>query len=201
MTTTNRFLNRLLLFVVGLVLLLAGGAVGAGALFPDIQETVSTGAEDATQPATDALSGGQPWILWVTAVVALVLILLLVRFIVRQGRGRTSTLLRVGSGSGSGTPTGGSVTIDAKVAEQVLEEALSHDPSIVALDVTAFEVKHRTVLRVTAHTRRGVSPMRTRRAIDDAVKGWDAVLGEETPVVIQIVSGLRTRMSGSARVQ
>jgi len=201
MTSTNRALNRLLVIVVGLVLIAAGVALGAGSLLPDVQSTVSGAASDAKQPVGDALSGGQPWILWVTAVVALVLILLLVRFIVRQGRGRTSTLLRVGSGSGAGTPTGGSVTIDAKVAEHVLEEALSHDPSIVALDVTAFEVKHRTVLRVTAHTRRGVSPMRTRRAIDDAVKSWDAVLGEETPVVIQIVSGLRTKMSSSARVQ
>ncbi|WKK72710.1 hypothetical protein Q0F99_07255 [Rathayibacter oskolensis] len=199
MTTTNRFLNRLLLFVVGLVLLVAGGAVAAGSLLPDVQQTVSTAADDATQPTTDALNG-QPWILWVSAVVALVLILLLVRFIVRQGRGRTSTLLRVGSGSGAGTPTGGSVTIDAKVAEQVLEEALSHDSAIVSVDVTAFEIRRQNVLRVTAHTRRGVSPMQVRRSIDTAVRRWDALLGEETPVVIQIVSGLRSRSSSPARV-
>ncbi|QHC68234.1 hypothetical protein GSU68_17755 [Rathayibacter sp. VKM Ac-2759] len=199
MTTTNRFLNRLLLFVVGLVLLVVGGAVAAGSLLPDVQQTVSTAADDATQPTTDALNG-QPWILWVSAVVALVLILLLVRFIVRQGRGRTSTLLRVGSGSGAGTPTGGSVTIDAKVAEQVLEEALSHDSAIVSVDVTAFEIRRQNVLRVTAHTRRGVSPVQVRRSIDTAVRRWDVLLGEETPVVIQIVSGLRSRSSSPARV-
>ncbi|KQQ05999.1 MULTISPECIES: hypothetical protein [unclassified Rathayibacter] len=199
MTTTNRFLNRLLLFVVGLVLLVVGGAVAAGSLLPDVQQTVSTAADDATQPTTDALNG-QPWILWVSAVVALVLILLLVRFIVRQGRGRTSTLLRVGSGSGAGTPTGGSVTIDAKVAEQVLEEALSHDSAIVSVDVTAFEIRQQNVLRVTAHTRRGVSPVQVRRSIDTAVRRWDALLGEETPVVIQIVGGLRSRASSPARV-
>ncbi|PPF11567.1 hypothetical protein [Rathayibacter sp. AY1A5] len=201
MTTTNRFLNRLLLFVVGLVLLVAGGAVAVGSLLPQVQENVSTAAQDAADPTSQALSGGTPWILWVIAGVALVLILLLVRFIVRQGRGRTSTLLRVGSGEGAGTPTGGSVTIDAKVAAQVLEEALSQEPSIVAVDVTAFEIKHQKVLRVTAHTRRGASPARTRQTVDQAVRQWDALLGEETPVVIQIVSGLRTKMSGTARVQ
>lgn len=201
MTTTNRFLNRALLFVVGLVLLVAGGAVAAGALLPDVQRSVSTAAQDAMDPTAQALSGGAPWILWVSAVVALVLILLLVRFIVRQGRGRTSTLLRVGSGSGSATPTGGSVTIEAKVAEQVLEEALAHDPAIVSVDVTAFEIRRQNVLRVTAHTRRGVSPVQTRRSIDAAVRRWDALLGEETPVVIQIVGGLRTRMSSASRVQ
>lgn len=197
MTTTNRFLNRALLFVVGLVLLLAGGVVVVGALLPDVQRSVSTAAQDATDPTTQALTD-QPWILWVSAVALLVLILLLVRFIVRQGRGRTSTLVRVSSGSAAGA---GSVVVEAKVAEQVLEEALSRDPSIVSVDVTAFEVRRRNVLRVTAHTRRGVSPMRTRRAIDTAVRDWDALLGEETPVVIQIVSGLRDRMSSPARVQ
>ncbi|MWV58738.1 hypothetical protein [Rathayibacter sp. VKM Ac-2754] len=195
MTTTNRFLNRALLFVVGLVLFVAGGAVAAGSLLPDVQQTVSTAAEDATQPTADALSA-QPWILWVTAAVALVLILLLVRFIVRQGRGRTSTLLRVRSDAASA----GSVTIEAKVAEQVLEEALSHDSAIVSVDVTAFEIRRQNVLRVTAHTRRGVSPVQVRRSIDTAVRRWDALLGEETPVVIQIVGGLRTRVSGAARV-
>ena len=95
MTTTNRFLNRLLLLLVGLVLLVVGGAIAVGALLPDVQRTVSTAAEDASGPTSDALSGSQPWILWVTAAAALVQILLLLRFILRQGRGRTSTLLRV----------------------------------------------------------------------------------------------------------
>jgi len=201
MTTTNRFLNRLLLLLVGLVLLAVGGAVAVGALLPDVQQTVSTAAEDASGPASDALSGSQPWILWVTAAVALVLILLLLRFIVRQGRGRTSTLLRVSAGSGGSTPTGGTLTLDAKVAEQVLEEALTRDPGIVSVDVSAFDIRHRRVLRITAHTRRGVSPMQTRRTVDTAVRRWDAVLGEETPVVVQIVSGLRSRMSSASRVE
>lgn len=197
MTTTNRFLNRALLFVVGLILLLAGGVVVVGALLPDVQRSVSTAAQDATDPTAQALTG-QPWILWVSAVVALVLILLLVRFIVRQGRGRTSTLVRVSSRGADGA---GSVVIDAKVAEQVLEEALTRDPSIVSVDVTAFEIRRQNVLRVTAHTRRGVSPVQTRRAVDTAVRRWDALLGEETPVVVQIVSGLRDRLSGAARVE
>ncbi|KZX20218.1 hypothetical protein [Rathayibacter tanaceti] len=201
MTTTNRFLNRLLLFVVGLVLLVAGGAVAAGSLLPQIQESVSAAAQDAVDPTGEALSGGAPWILWGIAAAAIVLILLLVRFIVRQGRGRTGTLIRVGSGEGAGTPTGGSVSIDAAVAEQVLEEALAHDPAIVAVDVTAFDIRHQKVLRVTAHTRRGASPVRARKTVDEAVRRWDALLGQEIPVVIQIVSGLRTRMSGTARVQ
>jgi hypothetical protein len=201
MTNTNRFLNRLVVFLVGLLLLLAGSAVAAGALVPGVQETVSAGAKDATGPTSRALSGGQPWILWVVAAAALVLILLLLWFVLRQGHGRTSTLLRVTSGRGSGSPEGGTLIIDAKVAEQVLEESLSRNPSIVSVDVTAFEVKKENVLRITAQPVRGTSPVEVRRAIDRAVLEWDALLGTTTPVVIQIVSGLRSQMQGTSRVQ
>ncbi|KQQ28427.1 hypothetical protein [Frondihabitans sp. Leaf304] len=200
MTNTNRFLNRALVFVIGLVLLLAGGAVAVGALLPDVQKPVSQGADDATGPTSDALSGGQPWILWVVAAAALVLIVLLLWFIFRQGHGRTNTLLTVDSGEGRDKTTGGSLSVDAKVAEQVLEESLTRDPGIISVDVTAFEVKKQSVLRVTVQTRRGVSPVDIGATVDKAVAEWDALLGTQTPIVVQIVGGLRAQMSGTARV-
>jgi hypothetical protein len=205
MNSTNRFLNRGLVFVIGLVLLVAGGAVAVGALLPDVQQPITQGAKDAKAPTSDALSGGQPWILWVVAAAALVLILLLIWFIFRQGHGRTATLLRVdGSASGSrakGAGTaGGSLTIDAKVAEQILEESLKRDPSIVAVDVVAFEIKKQSVLRITAQIRRGASPVEVRTTIDRAVADFDALLGQDVPVVIQIVGGLRAQMGTTARV-
>ncbi|GAA4666396.1 hypothetical protein [Frondihabitans cladoniiphilus] len=200
MTSTNRLLNRLLVFVVGLVLFLAGGVVAAGALVPSVQKPVADGANDAKGPTGDALSGGTPWILWVVAAAALVLIVLLLWFVFRQGHGRTSTLLTVRSGEGAGSPQGGSLVIDAKVAEEVLEEALSRDPAIVSVDVTAFEVKKQNVLRITVQTRRGMSPVDVRRVVDRAVSEWDTLLGTQTPVVVQIVSGIRTQVSGTARV-
>ncbi|MBF4575341.1 hypothetical protein [Frondihabitans sp. VKM Ac-2883] len=200
MTNTNRFLNRALVFVTGLVLLLAGGAVAVGALLPAVQKTVSQGADDAMGPTSDALSGDQPWILWVVAAAALVLIVLLLWFIFRQGHGRTNTLLTVESGEGRDKTTGGSLSVDAKVAEQVLEESLTRDSGIISVDVTAFEVKKQSVLRVTVQTRRGVSPVDIRATVDKAVAEWDALLGTQTPIVVQIVGGLRAQMSGTARV-
>ena len=200
MTSTNRALNRLLVILVGLVLLVAGAAVAVGAVLPDVQTTVAGAATDAKAPADDALSGGQPWILWVVAAAALVLILVLAWFALRQGHGRTGTLLRRAPGDGAGSPTGGSLVIDAKVAEQMLEEALGHDSTIVSIDVTAFEVKRETVLRITAVARRGVSPVAVRRSVDDAVARWDQVLGTEVPVVIQITGGLRSSMSSETRL-
>ncbi|RFA15701.1 hypothetical protein B7R21_03010, partial [Subtercola boreus] len=56
---------------------------------------------------------------------------------------------------------------------------------------------HENVLRITAHARRGASPVRIRTVIDNAVTEWDDVLGHSVPVVIQIVSGLRTTIAHS----
>jgi hypothetical protein len=199
MTSTNRFLNRALIFLIGLILLAAGAAVAVGALLPDLQVPISQAAEDATAPTTDALSS-QPWILWVAAAVCLVLIILLLAFIVRQGGGRTSTMLRVDESRSANTPTGGRLTLEAKVAAQVLEETLSRDSDIVSIDVVAFRVRRQNVLRITAQARRGASPVTIRRTIDRAVADWDAVLGTEVPVVIQIVGGLRTQLTSTTRV-
>lgn len=199
MNSTNRFLNRLFVFVVGLVVLAAGAAVSIGALLPDVQKTISEGAESAVGPTTDAIEG-QPWILWVAAVVAVLLIVVLLWFVFRQGRGHTSTLMRIDEQSSSGTPTGGSVVLDVKVAAQVLEEALTRDPDIVSVDVTGFRVKNENTLRLTAYARRGASPVDIRRTIDAAVSEWDTAFGSTTPIVIQIVSGLRTKFAGTNRV-
>jgi hypothetical protein len=198
MTNSNRFLNRLFVFIVGLVLLVAGGAVAAGALLPGVQKTVADAAASVSGPTRDALSGGAAWILWVTALVAVVLIVILIAFVLGHGHGRTSTLLRVSEGSGSGATSGGSLVIDSKVAQQVFEEALSHDSNIAAVDVAAFSVKGETVLRITVHSRRGASPVDIRRSVDESVRTWDSMLGASTPVFVQIVSGIRSQMSSSS---
>ena len=199
MNSTNRFLNRFFIFVVGLVVLAAGAALSVGALLPDVQRTISENAERAVGPTNDTIDA-QPWILWIAAVVALLLILVILWFVFRQGRGHTGTLLQVDEQRTKDTPTGGRVVLDVKVAEQVLEEAIGRNPDVVSVDVTGFRIRKQSTLRLTAHARRGASPVQLRRDIEAAIHEWDGVLGTSTPVVIQIVSGLRTRFAGTNRV-
>lgn len=199
MNSTNRFLNRLFVFIIGLVVLAAGAAVSVGALLPDVQKTISENAESAVGPTNDTIDA-QPWILWVAAAAAVLLIVLLLWFVLRQGRGHTGTLLQVDEQRSKDTPTGGRVTLDVKVAAQVLEEAVTRNPDVVSVDVTGFRIRRQNTLRLTAHSRRGASPAQLRREIDAAVTEWDAVLGTSTPVVILIVSGLRTRLASTNRV-
>jgi hypothetical protein len=199
MNSTNRFLNRFFILVVGLVVLAAGAALSVGALLPDVQRTISENAERAVGPTTDTMDA-QPWILWVAAAAAVLLIVILLWFVLRQGRGHTGTLLQVDEQPTKGTPTGGRVILDVKLAEQVLEEAIGRNPGVVAVDVTGFRIRKQSTLRLTAHARRGASPMELRRDIEAAIHEWDAALGTSTPVVVQIVSGLRTRLASTNRV-
>lgn len=210
MNSTNRFLNRLFVFLIGFVVLAVGAAVSIGAVFPEVRTTVGDRAESAVGPTTDAIDT-QPWILWATAAVTVILILALLRFVFRQGRGHTGTLLRVDERPSGKTvderPSGrkkdsttGSVTLDVKVAAHVLEHAVSRNPDVVSVDVVGFRIKKQNTLRLTAHARRGASPVELRRSIDSVIAEWDDVLGASTPIVIQIVSGLRTRLANTNRV-
>jgi hypothetical protein len=140
MNSTNRFLNRFFILVVGLVVLAAGAAVSVGALLPDVQRTISENAERAVGRTTDTMDA-QPWILWVAAVAAVLLIVILLWFVLRQGRGHTGTLLQVDEQPTKGTPTGGRVILDVKLAGQVLEEAIGRNPGVVAVDVTGFRIR------------------------------------------------------------
>jgi len=197
MNDTNRALNRTFVLVVGLVLLLGGAVVAVGALLPEVQRPVADAAESVTGPTTDALAA-QPWILWVTAAVALVLVLLLLWFVLHRGGGRTGELLVVpleGERRGSG-----SVVVSTKVAAQAVEEALAEEDSIVSVDVVAYDVRGTTVLRVKADARRGASPTDVRRTVESVVERWDAALGQQTPVVVEIAGGLRTSMASPTRL-
>lgn len=194
MNDTNRAVNRLFVLVVGLVMLLGGGVVAVGALLPDVQTAVSDGAEQATGPTTDALSGGLPWVLWVSALAALVLVVLFVALVVRQGGGRTGTLLRVPS-KGSGSGVGGDVVVETKTAAAAIEAALKEDDAFVSSSVGTWRVKGTTVLRVAVDVRKGVSPRDAHGRIDQVVAAWDEVLGEKVPVVVQLDGGLRSQLS------
>ncbi|RFA07151.1 hypothetical protein B7R21_16580, partial [Subtercola boreus] len=182
MNSTNRFLNRLFLFAVGLVLLAGGAVLAVGALLPDLQQPISAGAKNANGQVAGTFQANA-WILWATAAAAVILIVVLVWFVFRQGRGRTQNLLTVRQNATADTPTGGDLLVDVTVAAQVLEDALTREPEIAAVDVVAFRIRHENVLRITAHARRGASPVRIRTVIDNAVTEWDDVLGHSVPVV------------------
>lgn len=205
MNTTPRLLNRLLLAVVGL-LLLAGGAGGlllltlpaAGGWWAGAAPQVGAAIERLRRSTT--LDGQADTWLWpALGAVLVALIVLLVLWMMAQGRGRAALFW---SGE-AGTPADlahGSVSISAGAAEQLLRAALLERPDLVGASVSTWYVRGVPGLRVRVYPRRGTPPYAVAADVSRLVEGLDAVTGLRVPVLISIAAGGRTRFARADRV-
>ncbi len=209
MNTTPRLLNRITLLVAGIVALALGVTAVAVA-------TLSGFAHDWTEeasPARTALrrlaaatsmgAGGHSW-LWLVALgICAIGIVLAVALMLHQGRGRTRTLLRRRPpDAGDATVPGprGEVVIEARVAEQAIVAALAGHPQLLSVHATTQLIRGARGLKITVAGRRGLSPSRTVEVIERTVRAWDTALGEEVPVLIELVAGIRARTGNASRV-
>ncbi|MBC7725500.1 MAG: hypothetical protein H7146_12280 [Burkholderiaceae bacterium] len=200
MNNTNRFLNRTFAFVVGLVLLVLGvGAVVVGAV-----QQVRDGFAETAPTVVDTVTGwfaAAPvpglehswWYIAIIAVLVLLIVLLLV-FIFRQGRGHTGTLF-------TDAPTGeGQVTVDSRVAEQLMQSALDAHPELVSSRISTYDVAGTPVLKIRATARRGVSPKLVVDVVESHLASLGAMLGREVPAAIQVSGGFRAQTSKTTRL-
>lgn len=200
MNNTNRALNRSLVLLVGLILL----AAGAGAFLVGTNSSIRDGwsaAASRTQVsidsalATPAVTRNGPGWLSIAALLALLLlIVLLLVFMFRQGRGHTRRLFQ------ERTTGGGQTVIDAALAEQALEDSLTGRPELVTASVSTYTVRHAAVLKIAVTCRRGVSSRHVSTLIEARLRALDTLLGAETPALIQIGGGIRTRLAKSTRL-
>ena len=207
MNNTNRALNRFGVFVFGLVLVAVGTAAALAVAVPDWFDgwKAASSAVEEQSPrvirTTTVEVLGQSWLLALIPAICILLIVLLIVFIVRQGNGRTAVLLTESVTPPADHPAAdGSVTVDAKVAERAIQHALDEYPALVSSTVSTYRVGRVPALKITANVRRGVSPRVVRAFIDETVVAWDAVLGREVPVLIQLNAGLATRIAKTTRV-
>jgi hypothetical protein len=197
MNTTNRALNRLLILVVGLLLIAAGGVAIVLATLPAV-------ARQWRGTSADLRSGAPGWVaqpvlgsasLLVVGVVvlAVVLIVLLLAFIAKQGRGRTAAALQSDSAA---TAT----RIDLAVPRALLEEHLRDRGELAAVRIAAYEVRGTPMLKISATCRRGVSPALVAQVIGRAVADLERVVGADVPALVQLSGGFRAgRVTAAAR--
>ena len=201
MNSTNRAANRLLILVVGLLLLVVGAAAAAAVLIPVVRDTW----KDATGQVATQVSAwlqqtplgdtGVSWIMPALLVLAVIAVVVLIAFIVRQGRGRTGTTLR------ERTSEHGTTVVESAVAEQALQDAIDGRSEFVASHVRTYRVKSTPVLKISVTCRRGVSPKDAALIVEEAVRSLDVLLGRPLPALVQISGGFRARVSSTTRLQ
>lgn len=201
MNTTNRMLNRSFVLLVGLLALGAGATAVALVAVPGFLGAWSRTAPELTAGLTDILArtemadSGASWVPLAGLAGAALLVLLLVAFIARQVRGRTTRLIEA-------APSGdGATIVDAAVAEQLLTDALQGHPEFVTVTVRTYRLRGTPVLRVAAGVRRGVSPRDALTVIEAAVLGLDRTLGAQIPVLVRLGGGVRLRITDRTRAQ
>ena len=222
MNNTNRVLNRLGILLLGLLLLVVGGAVAAASAFPDTVAAWATGANTGATPGAGfgglvggalrgtsdvarqldtALSGGSSELLAVAGVAALLIVLLL-WFITRQGHGQAATLLTRGGGTAGGDTGagGGAVIVSSSLAARSITQALGEYSGVTQVGVGAFRVRGATALKITVSARRGVSPRDIRDRVDTIVRRFDEMLGADVPVFISITGGFASRRAKATRL-
>lgn len=196
MNTANRMLNRSFVLLVGLLALGAGATAVALVAVPGFLGAWSRTAPDLTAGLTDILArtemadSGASWVPLAGLAGAALLVVLLVAFIARQVRGRTTRLITAES------TRAGATIVDAAVAEQLLTDALQGHPEFVTVTVRTYRLRGTPVLRVAAGVRRGVSPRDALTVIETAVHGLDRTLGAQIPVLVRLGGGVRRRVTG-----
>lgn len=206
MTTSNRFVNRFVLLLVGLVLAAVSAGLVLVAVSQQARGTVSEFASDRGAPLVSRLSpeDGTAWsdsaVLWpLYAIVGLCLLVIVVcvALALAHGRGRTGTVL---TDEAAGGGPSGRIEIATGFVEDVLENALARRGDLLDVTVAAYRHGRDTALKVRVLPRAGVSPRAVVDAVHQEVVELDRLLGARLPVVLEVASSARAGFSRENRV-
>ncbi|MBF4461527.1 MULTISPECIES: hypothetical protein [unclassified Rathayibacter] len=206
MTTSNRFVNRFVLLLVGLVLAAVAAGLTLVAVSQPVRDSVASFGEGRGAALVSRISpeAGTTWsdaaVLWpLYAIVGICLlcIVLALALALAHGRGRTGTVL---TDEADGAGPAGRIEIATGFAEDVLENALAGRGDLLDVTVSAYRHGSETALKVRALPRAGVSPRAVVDAVHEEVVSMDRLLGARLPVVLEIASSARAGFSKEDRV-
>lgn len=201
MNRTNRALNRIVLFIVGILFLAIGAVLVAIIVWPAGAE-YWTGAIEAGQGWLDnaiaTTTVGATTISWI-AIAALVLILFLVILLIvaltRVGGGRSHTVLR---STGSQNPLG-RVTVQESFVSDALRNSLDQRDEILFSSVTANDIRKTPVMHVSVTPRQNTSPAQVVADVDRLVSNLATLTGKNVQTYISVHSGLRAKLAHDQR--
>lgn len=189
MNATNRFVNRSVLFLIGVLLLVAGAtALAAGVL---------VGGDPPRwlrRPAAEMVAGwesarGGTWqvpaigevstLLLLAVAAAVVLAVLLVVFLISRRRGRSKTVLDVDTVTGR-------TTVDRNVVDAVLTEPLIRRPDVLSARTGTYRVGQTRAVELAVTVRPGAPLANVVAAAEAAIGEWDELLGSRIPILLHL---------------
>jgi hypothetical protein len=207
MNSTNRAANRIFLFLIGALLLTAGGAGASAALSPGAARRWRAYAADGRSAMEHAqrfdldpvgIGRSVPWFLLAITGAAAVVIAALLLFVFAQGRGRIG---RIADGwHVADSPADGFLSVDVRVARDTIRRAARDIRGISAPAVDSYRVAGEPALKVSVNIADGIDPASVVPALEAAIAEWDALLGERCPAYLQLSAGAGLSASGLLRI-
>ncbi len=198
MNATNRAVNRLILFISGIVLVAAGAAAVTASVWPvaaDVWKTVMSTAADwmvvADKDTRIADSTAVSWFVVAVLAALLVVVVVAVLVIARLGGGRSSSVIRAEAGEGAQGP----VTIRQEFAADAITHSLDRHQEILFVRVRGRRVRGADVLHVSVTPRQNTSPVDVANTVTNLVDNLATLTGRETPTYVSIHSGVRSRLA------
>ncbi|MBF4607649.1 hypothetical protein [Curtobacterium sp. VKM Ac-1393] len=186
MTKSNRTMNRIILFVLGLIAVVVGLTIGAGVL-PAVQDAIKPYVDLPSSLDVPASS------LWIVAAACAVVIVLALVWAFTRGGGGTSVAVRERSGEDA-------VTVNVALVRDVVEHELAGVRDVVGSRVDTYLVRKQRAARIRVAVRRGGDAVSVLDAVDRAVAVLDRTLGRQVPVLVHLTGGTRSVLAKSTRV-
>lgn len=214
MNGTPRTLNRVLVFLFGLIVLAVGALLVLLATVPAVAAWWQTWAPSAAESVGAVFEGSRvpgtrvSWLWLILTVAAVVVVLLMIWWVAQQGKGRRDLVASTGPDGGAG-PAGeflpgeapGSISIAAAAVEQAIRAALAPRKDVLGTSVVAVDFEGRTALKVRLIARQGADPDAIATEAERLVGRLEAAVGVSVPVLVHITSGARARFSRAERVR
>lgn len=201
-----RALNRILLFVFGLLFLATGIALIAAATDASLRDQalkyrsrLDREYTSLAQQATFHVSGKEySWVQVGLIAIAIIVALLLISWIFSQGGGKIRSLAL--NKAGKESQKEGEITAELGLIRDIVEEEISDSRWISSIKVASWDVKKRPGLLLSAAVFKGANPREIKAELDRAIARLDQVLGIKMPVLVRITTNWRSNLGSADRV-
>ncbi|WIK88999.1 hypothetical protein CYK25_002010 [Varibaculum cambriense] len=201
-----RALNRILLFLFGLLFLASGRLLVGAATYRPLRDLVlkyrsrlDSEYTSLAQQATFKVSGQQySWVQVGLIVVAIIVALLLLSWIFSQGGGKIRSLAL--NAAGKDSEKKGEITADLGLLQGIIEDEISDSRWISSLKVASWDVKKQPGLLLSAAVYKGANPREVKAELDQAIARLDQVLGINMPILVRLTTNWRSNLGSADRV-